>query len=212
MPRAKTILQSDYPYNITARCINREWFSIPMENVWSIFCDELTETVSRYDLQIHSFVLMSNHFHLIATTPKSNISNCMQYLMGKTSRRLTQFGNRINETYGGRYYKCILQSHTYYLNAYKYNYRNPVTAGLCELVEDYYFSTLSALVKSQKSQIPLIEDLTYTSAPKETLSWLNQRPEAVKLEAAKWGFKKQYFKSKKCQVTNKLILESHEIL
>jgi len=40
MPRAKTILQNEFPYNITARCINKEWFNLKMDTVWNIFCEE----------------------------------------------------------------------------------------------------------------------------------------------------------------------------
>ncbi len=78
MPRAHAILQSEFPYNISARCINRDWFQIPMEEVWIIFCEELAETIQKHNLQVHSFVLMSNHFHLIASTPDANISQCIQ--------------------------------------------------------------------------------------------------------------------------------------
>lgn len=86
MPRLKTILQSEFPYNISARCINREWFNIPMNEVWDIFCHEITETHKKHNLLIHSFILMSNHYHLIASTPDSNISQCMQHFMRECGR------------------------------------------------------------------------------------------------------------------------------
>ncbi len=212
MPRANTVLQSDYPYNISARCINRDWFAIPIEKVWEIFCEELTITCDKYSMQIHSFVLMSNHFHLLATTPKSNISDCMQYLIGRTSKRITKSANRINETYAGRYYKCILHEQSYYLNAYKYNYRNPVTAGICKTVQDYSFSTLPMVIGIRKNLIPLVEDLTYYCSPQETLNWLNQKPDSTKIEAARYGFRRQYFQSKKCLRTKKFILGPNDIL
>lgn len=96
MPRSKAILQSDYPYSITARCINREWFNISMNRVWDIFCDELTHVNQVYNMNIHSFVLMSNHFHLITSTPEANMSQAMQQFMHRSSRALTKEGNRIN--------------------------------------------------------------------------------------------------------------------
>lgn len=116
MPRAPAILQSEFPYNLSARCINQEWFNIPMPRVWEIFCTELSNTAEKHHLQVHSFVLMSNHYHMIATTPQANISQCMQYFMQRSSRALTNEGNRINETFAGRHYKCILQLPNYYLN------------------------------------------------------------------------------------------------
>jgi putative transposase len=212
MPRAKTILQSEFPYNISARCINREWFNISTDIVWEIFCEELTRTSNQHELRIHSFVLMSNHFHLIASTPKSNVSKCMQQFMQRSSRRLTKEGNRINETFAGRHYKCILHHPNYYLNAYKYNYQNPLRAEICERVEDYPFSTLHSLLGLSRARIPLVEDTTFISDSAGTLAWLNKRPDPQKLEGVRFGLKHQYFRAKKDNLFHKLLIEEDEIL
>lgn len=212
MPRSKAILQSEYPYNITGRCINRDWFQLPMEEVWNIFCEELTAVTNDQKLLVHSFVLMSNHYHLIASTPDANISKCMHQFMGRTSRRLTRAGNRINETFAGRHYKCILQHPNYYLNAYKYNYRNPVTAGICGVVQDYQFSTLRGVVNPTELKIPIAEDTTYMFDPVGTLNWLNTAPDAVKLEGYRFGIKRQYFKSKKDLILNRPMISENDIL
>lgn len=212
MPRARVVLQSVFPYNISARCINREWFNIPMDEVWEVFCDELSYVSTEYNLVIHSFVLMSNHFHLIASTPDANISKCMQQFMHRTSRRLTKAGNRINETFAGRHYKCILQHHNYYLNAYKYNYRNPVSAEVCAKVEDYPYSSLRMKLKLSPQKIPLAEDMTLACDRSGTLSWLNTSPDPEKLEGFKGGIKHQYFKSKKNRYSNKPLLAENDLL
>lgn len=212
MPRARAILQSEYPYSITARCINREWFNIPMDDVWEIFCEELSRANSEYDLMIHSFILMSNHYHLIASTPQANISECMQQFMHKTSRKLTHSGNRINQTYAGRHYKCILDNPNYYLNAYKYNYRNPVTAGICKDVLDYKYSTLHSTVGLSLPKIPTAEDTTYLADPEGTLNWLNKEPDAAKYEAVRYALKRSYFLPKKCGVSNRPLLSVNDVL
>ena len=212
MPRAKAIQQTVYPYNISARCINREWFSIPLEKVWEIFCEELTHASKEYNLVIHSFVLMSNHFHLIASTPDANISKCMQQFMHRSSKRLTRAGNRINESFAGRHYKCILQHPNYFLNAYKYNYRNPVSAGVCLRVEDYPFSTLQGKLFSSKQVIPVCEDENLKLNMSQTLEWLNTMPNPEKLEGFKYGLKRQYFKSKKCRLSNRPLLSEYDLL
>lgn len=212
MPRAHTILQSEFPYNLSARCINQEWFHLPMNDVWKIFCEQLSETSQKHHLKIHSFVLMSNHFHLLASTPDANISECMWHFMKNSSHRLAQAGNRINETFAGRHYKCVLQMQNYYLNAYKYNYRNPVSAGISKAVEDYPFSTLRMVMGVDPQIIPLVEDNIYKYNPSGTLKWLNTNPLPEKLEAARYGFKRQFFKSKKCRITNKFILDENDTL
>lgn len=212
MGRASAILQSEYPYNISARCINREWFNLPMPEVWDIFCSQLSETIASYDLEVHSFVLMSNHFHLIASTPKANISACMHNFMTKTSRKLNKRGNRLNGNFAGRHYKCILQENRYFLSAYKYNYINPVTAGICTRVEEYPYSTLRFLLSPKESKFELIPDETYSSDPSGTLEWLNEPPSPEQLEAVRYALKRSYFKSKKSRSTNKPLLKDDDIL
>lgn len=212
MPRAKAILQSEFPYHITARCINKEWFHLPIDRVWNVFCEELSEVNRIHALQIHSFVLMNNHFHLIASTPNANISKAMHQFMQFSSKRLTRAGNRINQTYAGRHYKCILSDHRYFMNAYKYNYRNPVQAKICNAVEEYPFSTLSMKLGLIKETLPLVEDPLLNEDVAGILKWLNTSPDPEKLEAVKWGLRRQYFKSKNAQFTNKPILEPDETI
>lgn len=212
MSRTRAILQSQFPYNISGRCINREWFQIPMPSVWDIFCYELTETANKLDLLIHSFLLMSNHFHLIASTPQANISECTHRFIGRTSRQLTREGNRINQTFAGRHFKCILLTQNSYLNAYKYNYRNPVTAGICKRVEDYPYSTLRGLLNTSELKVPLREDFTFSADSSGTLAWLNTAPDPSKLEGVRWGLKRQYFKTKKSRKNGRPLIEDHEVL
>ncbi len=197
MPRAKAILQTEFPYNISARCINHEWFTLPMDIVWKVFTEELQDCITESSLVVHSFVLMSNHFHLIASTPKANISQCMQRFMGKTSRRLSRLGNRVNETFAGRHYKCILQQQNFYMSAYKYNYRNPVGAGICAKVESYPYSTLQFLMHPERKLFDLAEDLSFHSDPCGILEWLNTPSNPELVEAFRTAVKHPYFKSKR---------------
>lgn len=196
MSRVKTVYQNQFPYHITGRCINKEWFSLPMNSVWEVFCEELYMTHTLHNLKIHSFVLMSNHYHLIASTPDKNISQCMHYFSKQVSERLTRMGNRINQTFAGRYYKCILHQPNYYLNTYKYNYRNPVTAKMCKYSEDYEFSTLRAKLGGSNLLIPILNDDTLFPNAEDTLAWLNTPPKTEHLEAVKTALKRQFFKSR----------------
>jgi len=212
MARSKTVLQPEFPYNISARCINKEWFNIPLERVWDIMCEELLFTVKDKNLVIHSFVLMGNHFHLIASTPDSNISDCMWQFMHRSSLRLTREGNRINETYAGRHYKCILQHQNYFLNAYKYNYRNPVEAGLCKKVEDYPFSTLQAKLGLTNQRFPMAEDTTLQSSPALTIKWLNTAIDPKKKEIIKFCFRHQFFRSRRHGKTKTPIISQNDLI
>ena len=183
-----------------------------MQFVWEIFCEELYRANREHNLKILNFILMSNHFHMIAYTPEANISDCMQQLMFRTSRRLTTSGNRINQTYAGRYFKCILQSQQFLMNAYKYSYRNPVAAGICKNVEDYEFSTIQFLLSSQTSAFPIIKDEIFSSDPPGIIKWLNMAPDPEKLEGVRYGLKRQYFTSKRNIHNKKLLISEFDTI
>src|SRR5690606_40247811 len=54
-----------FPYHVTNRSNNREFFYVEMETLWPIFTDTLFDLTKQFNCQIHAFVLMSNHYHLI---------------------------------------------------------------------------------------------------------------------------------------------------
>ena len=174
MPRKKYHPSESVPYHITARCINKEWFQIPLNEVWEILSEYLFFIHYAYNVKVHSFVLMNNHFHLILTTPDANLSEAMNYFMRETSKQFGLVSGRINQIYGGPYFWSLLKSQVYYGHAYKYVYRNPVEAGLCLNVEEYPFSTLHSLVGNSKTIIPLSDDTLLFSDLESQINWLNK--------------------------------------
>ncbi|MGZ3769192.1 MAG: transposase [Bdellovibrio sp.] len=196
MPRKNFINQTELPYHVTARCINRDWFSVDMPVVWDIMTRHLYFIHLAFDVRIHAFVLMSNHFHLIIRSPNQNLSAAMMYFMRETSRELTHLSSRINQTYGSRFHRSLLSSPLYYLHAYKYLYRNPVTAGICSKVEEYPFSTLPALLGNSRVDIPIFDDWNWGSLNEreETLKWLNTSPSKENLESVRKALRKSVFK------------------
>ena len=152
MPR-KTLIYSDYfPYHITVRSNNKEWFYIHIEEAWKIFEAQANILSILFDINIHAFVLMNNHFHMILTTPKKNIGEAMKYFLRETARQINQSTGRINHVFGNRYHWTLIMHPIHFAHTIKYVYRNPVTAGLCSQVEEYPFSTLHGLLG--QSQLP----------------------------------------------------------
>lgn len=176
MPRSLFQPTSD-PYHISSRCINREWFASPMSEVWEIFTNHLFLTQKLFNLRIHSFVLMSNHYHLLITAPELNISEAMNYLLREVSRQLLKDNQRINRTFSSRFFRSQVIGYHHFTTVYKYIYRNPVEAGLCNYVEEYPWSTLNGLLGLSKLHIPLEEDtLLFDSGLTPILEWLNKAP------------------------------------
>ncbi|MBO9665275.1 MAG: transposase [Bdellovibrio sp.] len=199
MPRAKHIVSTDFPYHVTARCHNQNFFfELETERVWQIMSEFLRELTYDYGFIIHSFVLMGNHFHLLVSTPKGNLSEGMCYFMTATSKRINSLTQKKNQVYGSRFHRCLISDSRYLHNVYKYVYRNPVEAGLCQRVEDYPFSTLFKKLKGFED-FPLYEnDFFYEESSRNSyLTWLNKEPTEKQKEIIEWGLSRAEFKEKK---------------
>ncbi|WP_407652951.1 transposase [Bdellovibrio svalbardensis] len=147
-----------------------------------------------YKIEIHSFVLMNNHFHLIARFPENNMSEAMNYFMRETSRVISRSSMRINQTYGGRYFRSAITKPHYLEHVYKYVYRNPIEAGLASNAEEYPYSTLSILLGKKNGIIPLIRDPRLEPKLLEsTLRWLNKKPVSEDKEEVRKALRKPQF-------------------
>jgi REP element-mobilizing transposase RayT len=184
------------PYHITARSINREWFSIEPIEVWKIMTKHLHFTHLAYNIRIKAFVLMSNHYHLIVQAPEGNLSDAMRFFMAESGRDLRLHSARINRVFGTRFHRSLITSPHYYLHAYKYLYRNPVEAGMTKSVEDYPFSTLPGLLGKAKLDLPICDDANWESFESrvQTLKWLNEDIDPLDWQTIAKGLKKSEFK------------------
>ncbi|OFZ17863.1 MAG: hypothetical protein A2Z20_05800 [Bdellovibrionales bacterium RBG_16_40_8] len=157
-------------------------------------CDELTLAHYLYNINILSFVLMPNHFHLLAQTPEANLSDAMRYFMCSTSKAINVRAHKINQNHGSRYFRCLIKKEIYFQNVYKYVYRNPVTAGLSKTVEAYRYSSIQMYLGLQTIKVPLSSDEQLMSYTYKTLSWLNLSPQLEDITSIKRALKRGEFK------------------
>lgn len=212
MPRPKSLNQSDFPYHVCGRVMNREKFKLPMDEVWQIMGRQLKWLTMAYNAQIHAFVLMGNHFHLLISTPNANLSEIMANFMRETSRYMNESSRRINQTYGSRYSRTVIKSHHHYLTAYKYIYRNPVAAGLVNRCESYGFSSLNFLLGLSYAEFPVIEDTTLFDDVEGTLNWLNIAPPLDDWVVVKAAMRKPVFELPRGKTTGGLHHLEHDAL
>ncbi len=175
MPRPKTIRQSDYPYHITTRSHDQKWFELPLGKVWEISQIAMTEANLVAPVELISFVLMSNHYHMLLKTPKENIDVFMKEFNHRLNMGFRKSGKSTNTLFGGRYKWCLISSERYFINCYKYVYQNPLRAGIANKAEDYPYSTLYYLTKGKSFPLP-IHDI-YGFKDEFGLSWINQKIE-----------------------------------
>lgn len=183
MPRKKLIRTSTFPYHVTTRCNNKEWFYTNLDDVYGYSLKLLSKlNENPYNAKIHAFVLMSNHYHLLIETPLENIDKCMQFFNKKLSIYINYKAQRINHVFGGRYFWSIIKDDYYYACVTRYIYQNPLRSNIVSDVEEYKYSTL----QNRNIGFKLRPARTYS------LKYLNRNLEKVSL--VRKGLSKSEFK------------------
>src|SRR5260370_42581702 len=97
-----------------------------------LFLVTVAETCAKTDWQVHSFCLMSNHFHLVIETPRPNLVPGMKWLLGTYTSRFNRKHKLFGHLFSGRYKALPVDgSGTGYVkSACEYVHLNPVRAHL----------------------------------------------------------------------------------
>ncbi|MFC1589937.1 transposase [Candidatus Omnitrophota bacterium] len=101
----------------------------------------LGECYRLFNIEIHAFSLIPNHYHLLVHTPKANLSRCMRHLNGV----YTQFINRRYKTEGslfkGRFKSILIDKDNYLSELVRYIHRNPLKAKLEKRIGEHAWTS-----------------------------------------------------------------------
>ena len=173
MPRKPLIRSAHLPYHVTSRSHNKEAFALSTENVWLLALQTFSEAHALHPIELVSFVLMSNHYHMLLYTPRANLDLFMYEFNKRLALKIQSESQNINQVFGGRYKWNLIESNTYFSNCYRYVFQNPVRAGLVYRCEEYRYSTLSCSLGKSEFSIPLYDKFGFKD--EYALSWLNER-------------------------------------
>ena len=85
------------------------------------FLDLLRQACERYGCQLHAYVLMTNHVHLLMTPASaSSIAKVMQSVGRRYVRRFNDAYQRTGTLWEGRYKATLVQTESYLLACYRY--------------------------------------------------------------------------------------------
>lgn len=147
-------LRIEYPgaiYHIMSRGDRREMIFLDDGDRRS-FLDTLGQACAKTGWQVHAYVLMGNHFHLVAETPQPNLCLGMKWLLGTFTQRWNRRRQTWGHLFGGRYKAQSIdeRSPQYLRTACDYVHLNPVRAGLVspeEALETYFWSSYPAYLR-----------------------------------------------------------------
>lgn len=141
MARLPRLTLPDYPHHVIQRGNNRQ-IIVATATDCRMLLDVLEQNAKKFEVAIHAYVLMSNHFHLLAT-PRT--ANGLPHMMQAVGRSYVRYFNATQKRSGtlweGRYKSTVIQSERYLLACMVYIDLNPVRAGLVARASDYPWSS-----------------------------------------------------------------------
>lgn len=156
-------LRIQYPgalYHVTCRGNERkEIFKDDADRQY--FLDTLAESMKIYSIRLHSFVLMTNHFHLLVETPLGNLSEFMRHFNITYTGYFNRRHNRVGHLYQGRYKSILVDKDPYLSMLTRYIHLNPVrvekmeklsVSEKIEYLQAYYWSSLPGYIDGRKTK------------------------------------------------------------
>ena len=141
MPRKPRFFVPDIPNHVIQRGINTSAVFFEEED-YQHYKHILYEAAESSGVEIHAYVLMTNHIHLLAT---ADSDRGISLMMQKVGRFYVPY---INHKYGqsgtlwdGRFKSSLVDSDHYVLACMRYIEMNPVRAGMVTSPQDYKWSS-----------------------------------------------------------------------
>ena len=100
----------------------------------------------RYGAVVHTWWLMSNHYHLLLETPSGNRSQIMRYINGAYTTYVNVKRKRAGHLFQGRYKAILVEADAYALELSRYIHLNPVRAGMVARPEQYQWSSYRSYI------------------------------------------------------------------
>lgn len=151
MPRRPRITLPGVPLHLIQRGNNRQ-ACFYADTDYRNYLDWLSNYAEDCGCDVHAYVLMTNHVHLLLTPKTRSAAGDLMKLLGQ---RYVQYVNRTYRRSGslweGRYRSCLTQEDDYLLGCYRYIELNPVRAGIVGHPAEYPWSSYRANAQGESS-------------------------------------------------------------
>lgn len=146
MPRHARAIVTDIPYHIINRGNNKETIFLTNKD-YKYFLNLIKEAKNKYICKIYSYIIMSNHFHLLLQVfNPENLAKFMKYISQKYAQYFNFFHNRTGILWENRFKSFPVSTDRYLLACTRYVETNCVRAGIINDVSSYPWSSYKAKV------------------------------------------------------------------
>ena len=145
MGRELRVIDPDFPYHVITKGNNDEALVYDARDA-EHFVQGLGQVATRYDWEVWSWCLMTNHVHLVVRTRENSLSRGMRELNGNHSKRVNRRHGRSGHLLRNRFFSVAVDSDAYAVSSNIYVVKNPVKAGLCRTPAEWPWCSYRATV------------------------------------------------------------------
>ncbi len=128
-----------------------------------LLLDLLEQHAKAQGVEIHAYVLMDNHLHLLVTPRRDRALPLMMQAVGRTYvRAFNQRHGRTGTLWEGRYRSTLIQTDRYLLACMAYIDLNPVRAGMVSQPQDYRWSSHAHYIGQRVDRLITPHSLLWT--------------------------------------------------
>lgn len=126
------------------------------------FLDLLCTICVKFDVTLHSYCLMSNHYHLLIETHQENLSKMMRAINAQYAAYFNKKYKRVGHLWQGRFKSWFVTDEAYLYTLIKYIEFNPLKAKMVERVGEYPYSSYTAFTETVQPILCLRESVMFT--------------------------------------------------
>lgn len=153
MARLPRFCPSGIPQHIIQRGNNRQ-VCFGSDDDMAAYVYWLKDYTQKFKVDVHAWVLMTNHVHLLVTPQTDDgVSAFMQALGRHYVRYFNRQYKRSGTLWEGRFKSCLVQSEEYLLSCYRYIELNPVRANMVADPGDYKWSSYQCNALGKQSAL-----------------------------------------------------------
>jgi REP element-mobilizing transposase RayT len=120
------------------------------------FLKQVMRIYKSHGLIIHSYCLMTNHFHLLAQNPLQNLAKAMHLLLMRYARYFNRKYNRRGKVFESQYLAPVVCTEEYLTKVCKYIHRNPLDVIVQDL-SNWKWSSYPFYINNQRVKPAFLE-------------------------------------------------------
>ncbi len=153
MARLPRLTLAGYPHHVIQRGNNRQQIFATVAD-YKHLLSLLEENAKKFEVDVHAYVLMTNHFHLLATPrTEKGLPLLMQAVGRSYVRYFNDLQSRTGSLWEGRYRSTLIETDRYLLACMAYIDLNPVRAGMVAEAFDYAWSSHGFYVGARSDKL-----------------------------------------------------------